>query len=91
MSNVENAYEITWPNWTMNDGSGEIDATQVAEEFGQALGREVRVNTQYHQSGARPGLKNQFYIVEPDGSLQGDNDGDQGLEFVSPPMPIDEL
>ncbi len=91
MSNVENAYEITWPNWTMNDGSGEIDATQVAEEFGQALGREVRVNTQYHQSGARPGLKNQFYIVEPDGSLQGDNDGDKGLEFVSPPMPIDEL
>ena len=91
MSNVENAYEIMWPNWTMNDGSGEIDATQVAEEFGQALGREVRVNTQYHQSGARPGLKNQFYIVEPDGSLQGDNDGDKGLEFVSPPMPIDEL
>lgn len=91
MSNVENAYGITWPHWTTNDGGGEIDATQVAEEFGQALGREVRVNTQYHQSGARPGLKNQFYIVEPDGSLEGDNDGDKGLEFVSPPMPIDEL
>lgn len=91
MSGVENVYDITWPHWTTNDGYGEVDATQVAEEFGQAVGREVRVNTQYHQSGARPGPNNQFYIVEPDGSLEGDNDGDTGLEFVSPPLPIDEI
>jgi len=90
MSAIENAYEITWPYWTdMN--SGEIDADQVADEFSQAVGREVRVNTRYHQSGARPDPNNQFYVVEPDGSLEGDNDGDEGLEFVSPPMPIDEL
>jgi hypothetical protein len=90
MSGVENAYEITWPYWTdMN--SGEIDADEVADEFRQAVGREVRVNTRYHQSGDRPGPRNQFYVVEPDGSLEGDNDGDEGLEFVSPPMPIDEL
>lgn len=91
MSGVENVYDITWPHWTTNDGYGEVDATQVAEEFSQAVGREVRVNTQYHQSGARPGPNNQFYIVEPDGSLEGDNDGDTGLEFVSPPLPIDEI
>jgi len=90
MSGVENAYEITWPYWT-DLNSGEIDADQVADEFSQAVGREVRVNTRYHQSGDRPGPNNQFYIVEPDGSLEGDNDGDEGLEFVSPPMPIDEL
>jgi hypothetical protein len=90
MSSIENAYEITWPYWTdMN--SGEIDADEVADEFSQAVGREVRVNTRYHQSGDRPGPNNQFYVVEPDGSLEGDNDGDEGLEFVSPPMPIDEL
>ena len=90
MSGVENAYEITWPYWTdMN--SGEVDADQVADEFSQAVGREVRVNTRYHQSGARPGPNNQFYVVEPDGSLEGDDDSDEGLEFVSPPMPIDEL
>jgi GNAT superfamily N-acetyltransferase len=90
MSSVENAYEITWPYWT-SINSGEIDADQVADEFSQAVGREVRVNTRYHQSGDRPGPNNQFYVVEPDGSLEGDNDGDEGLEFVSPPMPIDEL
>jgi GNAT superfamily N-acetyltransferase len=90
MSGVENAYEITWPYWT-SINSGEIDADQVADEFSRAVGREVRVNTRYHQSGARPDPNNQFYVVEPDGSLEGDNDGDEGLEFVSPPMPIDEL
>jgi hypothetical protein len=90
MSGVENAYEISWPYWT-DINSGEIDADQVADEFSQAVGREVRVNTRYHQSGDRPGPNNQFYVVEPDGSLEGDNDGDEGLEFVSPPMPIDEL
>ena len=91
MSNVENTYGVTWPHWTTNDGPGEIDAGQVADDFSRALGREVRANTQYHQSGARPDPKNQFYIVEPDSSLEGDNDGDKGLEFVSPPLPIDDI
>ena len=90
MSGVEQMYGMNWPYWTSMN-SGEIDADQVADEFSQALGREVRVNTRYHQSGDRPGPNNQFYIVEPDASLDGDNDGDEGLEFVSPPMPIDEL
>ena len=89
MSGIESAYDISWPHWTSTN-SGEIDADQVADEFSQAVGREVRVNTRYHQSGDRPGPNNQFYIVEPDASLEGD-DGDAGLEFVSPPMPIDEL
>jgi pyrimidine deaminase RibD-like protein len=90
MSGVEQMYGMNWPYWTSMN-SGEIDADQVADEFSRAVGREVRVNTRYHQSGDRPGPNNQFYIVEPDGSLEGDNDGDEGLEFVSPPMPIDEL
>jgi murein DD-endopeptidase MepM/ murein hydrolase activator NlpD/pyrimidine deaminase RibD-like protein len=92
MSNVEDAYEIQWPHWSNpNEGNGSVDTQMVADEFSQAVGREVRVNTRYHQSGDRPGPKNQFYVVEPDGSLEGDNEGDEGLEFVSPPMPIDAL
>jgi hypothetical protein len=31
------------------------------------------------------------YVVEPDGSLNPNNDDDLGLEFVSPPLPIDEM
>jgi hypothetical protein len=30
-------------------------------------------------------------VVEPDGSLEPDDPNDQGLEFVSPPLPIDEI
>ena len=90
MSGVEQMYGMNWPYWTSMN-SGEIDADQVADEFSQAVGREVRVNTRYHQSGARPDHNNQFYVVEPDGSLEGDSPGDEGLEFVSPPMPLDEL
>jgi hypothetical protein len=30
-------------------------------------------------------------VVEPDGSLNPSNDDDMGLEFVSPPLPLDEL
>ena len=30
-------------------------------------------------------------MVEPDGSLDPDSDDDQGLEFVSPPLPIDDM
>ena len=92
MSNIEDAYQITWPHWSSpNQGNDSVDTQMVADEFSQAVGREVRVNTRYHQSGARPGPDNQFYVVEPDGSLEGNNDGDEGLEFVSPPMPLDEL
>ena len=92
MQGIENAYMITWPYWiNPNEGNGSVNTKMVADEFSQAVGRQVRVNTRYHQSGDRPGPRNQFYVVEPDGSLQGDNDGDEGLEFVSPPMPIDEL
>jgi hypothetical protein len=29
--------------------------------------------------------------VEPDSSLDPDDSDDQGLEFVSPPLPIEEL
>jgi hypothetical protein len=31
------------------------------------------------------------FTVEPDGSLTGDNSGDTGLEFVSPPIPLDQI
>jgi hypothetical protein len=30
-------------------------------------------------------------VVEPDGSLEPDDTNDQGLEFVSPPLPIDDI
>jgi hypothetical protein len=91
MSNVENAYDISWPHWNTS-GSGEASIEDVAQEFENAIGRDVRASGNYHSgSVTRPSVANQRYIVEPDGSLEADNPGDRGLEFVSPPLPIDEI
>jgi hypothetical protein len=64
-----------------------LDIDQVADEFGSYMGKPVNASKQYHGGRREAGT----YVVEPDGSLEGDNPGDGGLEFVSPPMPIDEM
>lgn len=91
MSNVENTYSMSWPHWT-STGGGEAEISDVAQDFENAIGRDTRASDNYHSgSVSRPSVANQRYIVEPDGSLDGDNPGDRGLEFVSPPLPIDEI
>jgi hypothetical protein len=86
MSNIESAYEISWPYWTENNsGAGDID--QVADSFSQAIGRPVNASSRYHGATREKGK----YVVEPDGSLNPSDSDDMGLEFVSPPLPLDEL
>jgi hypothetical protein len=86
MSQIENAYEISWPYWNeTSSGAGDID--QIADSFSAAIGRPVNASSRYH-GGTREAGK---YVVEPDGSLNPSNSDDMGLEFVSPPLPLDEL
>ncbi len=87
MSNIESAYEISWPYWNENRGGGEGNIDQVADSFSQAIGRPVNASSRYHGARREPGK----YVVEPDGSLIPNDDDDLGLEFVSPPLPLDEL
>ena len=91
MREIENAYSMEWPHWSSPQG-GEAEISDVAQEFENAIGRDVRASDNYHSgSTLRPSVTNQRYIVEPDGSLEPDDPGDRGLEFVSPPLPIDEI
>jgi len=91
MSGVENAYEISWPHWN-TVGGGEASIEDVAQEFENAIGRDTKASGNYHSGRVpRPGPDALHYIVEPDGSLEADNNSDTGLEFVSPPLPIDEI
>ena len=91
MSEIENAYTISWPHWR-SQGGGEANIEDVASEFENAIGRDVRASGNYHSGSVlRPSPTQIRYVVEPDGSLEPDNPGDQGLEFVSPPLPIDEI
>lgn len=87
MSDVETEYTITWPYWE-TPGGGDTDIDEVASAFEKAVGRNVKASSNYHGE-RRDGVS---YILEPDGSLDSPNDiTDGGLEFVSPPLPINEL
>jgi hypothetical protein len=89
MSDIQNNFDISWPYYyDINDGQdGEMDIDQVADDFSNSIGKPVNASRSYHGARREAG----HYVVEPDGSLEGDNPGDGGLEFVSPPMPIDEM
>ena len=88
MSDIERNFDITWPHWhNPNEGSAEGNVEAVANEFEDAIGRPVYSSTNYH--GAR--RSSTAYSLEPDGSLDPENSGDQGLEFISPPLPVNEI
>jgi hypothetical protein len=91
MSDISSEFDIQWPYWTSPYG-GEVSAEQVAEDFAEAVGRTVKASGSYHSGSVeRPDANNSHYVVEPDGSLDPDNSGDGGLEFVSPALPVAEL
>jgi hypothetical protein len=91
MQDVESNYDINWPH-LYSQGGGEASIEDVANEFQDAIGRDVRASGNYHSGGVtRPSPTAQHYIVEPDGSLEADDSDDVGLEFVSPPLPIDDI
>ena len=89
MSDVESNYDVQWPYYyDINaDQEGEMSIDQVADDFSEAIGKPINAAGRYHGARREAGK----YVVEPDGSLEADNPDDGGLEFVSPPMPIDEL
>jgi len=87
MSAIENAYEISWPHWTYDNDGENVDIDQVADEFGTAIKRPVNASQRYHGARREAG----HYVVEPDGSLDPDDSNDVGLEFVSPPLPLEEM
>lgn len=81
-------YNLTWPYYEyVSPERGEIGIDDIAEDFQKAIGRPVNASRNYHGGRREAG----HYVVEPDGSLEGDNPGDGGLEFVSPPLPLDEM
>ena len=89
MSDVNNNINtyIRWPHWNYPSGSsGNVSIDEVGESFGEAIRKRVNVGTSYHSAQR----SSTAYSLEPDSSL-GDEDGYGGLEFISPPMSIDEM
>ena len=86
MSDISNNFDISWPYYTTGD-EGELDIESVADDFSNAVGMKTNWSSSYHGGRREPNA----YVVEPDGSLDPDDSNDGGLEFVSPPMPIDQM
>jgi hypothetical protein len=82
MGEVAMEYDIDLP-MAANES---LDA--LAEEFGDMINRPVITSVEYH------GIERDevSYIIEPDGTLDEPRaDDDMGLEFISPPLPLEEM
>jgi hypothetical protein len=89
MSDVANrvSVDISWPFYESNYGSGGgEDVESIGDNFSDAIGKKVYTSTSYH--GAKRGPD--AYSLEPDGSIDASS-GEAGLEFISPPMSVDEM
>lgn len=79
---------ISWPFYhtPYNEYGGGESIEAVGDEFSDAIGKRVYSSTSYH--GAR--RSEDAYSLEPDSSINAES-GEAGLEFISPPMPVDEM
>lgn len=91
MSDLEtlaHRHDVYWPYHISNTQSNIED---FADSFGSAVGRPVQYAGGYHSINRSNQARDKFYILEPDGSLEADESDSTGLEFVSPPLPVDEM
>jgi hypothetical protein len=90
MQDAERQWGFDWPHMSdANEGNygGDADVDQIADDFYGATGYEARGFSGYH-SGSRSQQQEQgYFIIEPDASIDA-NQGDAGLEFISPAMPL---
>lgn len=82
MSDILESFTVDWPYETYP----EVDTLRnLANEFQNMIGMKVNWSQQYH--GAK--RTSNAYALEPDSSINSDNDDMTGLEFISPPLRID--
>jgi hypothetical protein len=87
MSNWVKKYDITWPYLIEPDHGHMRGYEDIADSFQKAVGMDVSYATAYHK-GDRP---IDSYMIEPDSSIRPDNATDDfGLEFISPPLPLED-
>ena len=88
MQDAHRRWNFDWPHMIdVNYGRGEASVDEVADAFSDGTGFRARGYSGYH-SGSRTSQQEQgYFIIEPDGSIDAD-DGDAGLEFISPAMPL---
>ena len=79
---------ISWPYYTAPEssyGGGEA-IESIGDDFSEAIGKKVYSSSDYHGARRAPDA----YSLETDSSINH-RSGEAGLEFISPPMPVDEM
>lgn len=84
--NIEYEGYITWPYYTQIEDEDKLDFESIANNYSEVVSKPVNFSRKYHGGQREPNK----YVVEPDSSISAD-EGGSGLEFVSPPLPIDEM
>ncbi len=77
---------IRWPYYTESYNEGGEDIESIGDEFSDAIGKRVYTSTNYHGARRAPDA----YSLEPDSSIDAGS-GEAGLEFISPPMSVEEM
>ena len=89
MQDAHRRWDLDWPHMydaNYRDGGGQ-DVDQVADDFSDYTGFPARGYSNYHSGSRSEQQKQGYFIIEPDGSIDAD-EGDAGLEFISPAMPL---
>jgi hypothetical protein len=87
MSDVAESYDLGWP-YLMGSGSngGSREWDEIGDSLQSVVDMPVKVSSNYHSTTRKEGR----WIVEPDSSLEPDDQEDFGLEIVSPPLPLEQ-
>lgn len=105
MMDIESHFgHVQWPHWTSYSDEDETDTKEVALNFMNAMGMDSVAVGSYHGYGGgyekwdgdkwvKIGSNKPLdcFTIEPDGSLEGNSSRDTGLEFVSPPIPLEDI
>ena len=86
MQDAANQWNFDWPHMMDNNegNGGDLNVDDVASDFAEAMGLDKVNSSDSYHGARRDGV---HWCIEPDGSIDA-NDGDGGLEFISPPLPL---
>ena len=88
---VRSGHYLDWPYYTSTDYGSSDSIESIASNFENAIGRNVEWAKDYHKAPRPKGDDYKHYIIEPDGSIETQGQGGAGLEFISPPLPLNSV
>ena len=93
MSDVLSKYEhyLYWPYTSYSDENDSyLNLEYVADELKTETGIDATYEDSYHSASRSRAQEKGQWIIEPDSSIETDDNEDAGLEFISPALEINQ-